>query len=80
MRDEYGNTPLHLAAHYTDADDSSLHAGDALEALLDAGANPMARNAAGQTPWDLARANEALRGSGGYWRLNELRFDDPVDR
>ena len=32
------------------------HAGDAIEALLVAGADPMARNVAGETPWDLAKA------------------------
>ena len=80
VRDEDDNTPLHIAARFADADDSSLHAGDALEALLNAGADPKARNAFGETPWDLARGNEALRRSNAYWRLNELRFDDPVGR
>ena len=28
-----------------------------------------ARNAAGETPWDLAQANEALQCTDGYWRL-----------
>ena len=51
--------------------------GPAIEALLDAGANAMARNAAGETPWDLAQANEALQGADGYWRLNDARFDAP---
>ena len=36
------------------------------------------RNAAGETPWDLARDNEALKGSDSYWRLNNARFDQPV--
>ena len=49
-----------------------------VEALLAAGANPMARNAAGETPWDLARDNEALKGSDGYLRLSDSRFEEPV--
>ena len=53
------------------------HAGDAIEALLDAGADAMTRNAAGRTPWDLAQENELLRNSDGYWRLNDARFDVP---
>ena len=83
-RDEDGNTPLHVAASYVGesvADgerEFRRHAGEAIEALLDAGANPTAPNGAGETPWDLARDNEALRGSDGYWRLNDARFDDPV--
>ena len=46
-------------------------------ACLDAGADPMAPNAAGETPWDLAKANKALKGSDAYWRLNEARFEAP---
>ena len=81
-RDGDGNTPLHLAANTTlsaNADRMYVRrAGEAIEALLDAGANPTARNAAGETPWDLANGNETLRGSDAYWRLNEARFDEPV--
>ena len=44
---------------------------------MDAGADPMTRNAAGETPWDLAQANKALKGSDAYWRLNEARFEAP---
>ena len=87
-RDADGNTPLHLAASYVNPSleylsDRSLlpedqhNAGDAINALLDAGANPTARNAAGETPWDRARANDALQQSDGYWRLNDARFEEP---
>ena len=77
-RDEDGNTPLHRAAAFGYVrGDNRVHAGPAIEALLDAEANAMARNAAGETPWDLAQANEALQGTDGYWRLNDARFDVP---
>ena len=54
-------------------------AGNQIQALLDAGADPTARNADGRTPWDLAEANEHLRLMGGdaYWRLNDARFNAP---
>ena len=48
-----------------------------IEALLEAGANPMAPNVGGKTPWDFAQDNEALKGSDAYWRLNEARFEVP---
>ena len=35
------------------------------------------RNADGKTPWDLAEANEDLKGSDAYWRLNDARFNAP---
>ena len=75
-RDQDGNTPLHHAAAASSFDDR--HAGDAIDVLLDAGAAVTMRNAADQTPWDLARENEALRGSDAFWRLNEARFSAPV--
>ena len=48
-------------------------------ALLDAGANPLASDDDGQTPWDVIQENEALRGSGVYWRMNEARFNEPQE-
>ena len=74
-QDEDGNTALHLAASYQNED---RHGGVAVAALLDAGADPTARNAAGQTPWELADENDVLRGSDGYWLLNDARFNTPA--
>ena len=83
VRDEGGNTPLHRAAAGPGGsrgsfvtERGSLHAGSAIDVLLDAGANATARNADDQTPWDLAQGNETLRGSNAYWRLNDARFGE----
>ena len=91
-RDADGNTPLHLASAWIHPDyqrrgsdwwsqsqyrDFEPHAGLAIEALLEAGANPAIRNVDGQTPWDLAEENEALNGTDAYWRLNDARFAAP---
>ena len=86
-RDADGNTPLHWASVWVHSDYPDLrsvygrdwvpHAGFAIEALLEAGANPAARNADGKIPWDLAEENEALNGSDAYWRLNDARFNAP---
>ena len=73
-QDEDGHTPLHWAAAFAYY---RVHAGRAIEALLDAGANAMARNAAGETSWDLAQANEALQGTDGYRQLNDAQLDAP---
>ena len=84
MRDEDGNTPLHLAGSYVNSSfregrhpETERNAGDAIDALLDAGADATVRNVAGETPWDRARDNEALQRSDGYWRLNDARFEEP---
>ena len=66
-RDEDGNTPLHSAAG------RNAHAG-VIEALLEARADPKAKNTGGTTPWDIAQLNDQLKGTKGYWALNEARF------
>ena len=66
-RDEDGGTPLHGAAqHGTSAN---------IQPLLDAGADAKAKNEAGKTPWDLAQENEKLKGTKGYWALNDAQYD-----
>ena len=73
-RDRDGNTPLHAAALWSDGE---RHAAESIAALLDLGANPVARNAQGRTPWDVAQNNEALNGTDAYWQLNDARFAAP---
>lgn len=45
-----------------------------IEALLDAGADPRAVTFDGDSVFDLAQQNEALRGTNAFWRLNDARF------
>ncbi len=47
----------------------------AIEALLDAGADPALRDEDGKVPFDYAKDNEALKGTEAYWRLNDGRFE-----
>lgn len=79
-RDRNGNTPLHSAAEWARDWSPEDHAGDSISALLDLGANPVARNGKGRTPWDLAEENEALKGTDAYWQLNDARFAAPGSR
>ena len=58
-RNRWGNTPLHIAADWTD--DIAI-----IEALLAAGADPRAENEDGNRPVDLAWD---IRGSPAWWRL-----------
>ena len=51
--------------------------GSTLDALLDAGADPMAEDDDSITPWNLAKENDELRGSDAYWGMNDARFADP---
>ena len=65
-RDEYGRTPLHWAAQYgTPA---------TIQPLLDAGADAKAKDKEGKTPWGLAQENEKLKGTKGYWALNDAQY------
>ena len=66
-RDDTEATPLHLAAEKTDVP-------AVVQVLLDAGADPAARDSQGKAPWDYAKTNPALKGAEVYWQLNEGRF------
>ena len=66
-RDEYGRTPLLIAAR-------SNENAEVVQLLLDAGADATATNENGENAWDLIQENEALEGSPAYWALNDLRF------
>jgi ankyrin repeat protein len=64
-----GNTPLHEAA------DCHIFCSEhVIPLLLSKGANLDAKNEGGKTAWDLAQKNTDLKGSGGYWALNDARF------
>ena len=66
-RNKYGGTSLHYAANYgTPAN---------VQALLDAGADAKAKNKDGKTPWDYAKENEKLKGTKGYWALNDAQYN-----
>ena len=58
-----GSTPLHLAAKGGTA--------EVVMPLLAAGASPGARDNDGKQPFEYARDNEELQGTGLYWVLRE---------
>ena len=66
-RDNNGGTPLHEAAMFGTS--------ESIQMLLKAGANAKAKNKNNETPWDLAQDNEILKGTKGYWALNDARFN-----
>ena len=66
-RYQYGSTPLHKAAGHGSA--------EGIKALLDAGADAKSKDNDGKTPWDLAQENEYLKGTKGYWALNDAQYN-----
>jgi len=66
-RNEYGRTPLHNAAWSGNP--------ATIQALLAAGADANAKDEVGKTPWDLAQDNKKLKGTKGYWALNDARYN-----
>ena len=66
-RDEDGRTPLHIAA--------LGRFPKVIQVLLDAGADAKTKNKNGKTPWDLAQENDKLKGTKGYWALNDAQYN-----
>lgn len=60
-------TSLHKAAAFSETP-------EVVKALLDAGANPKARDSEGRIPVELIPSDSPLRGTDIYWRLNEARY------
>ena len=69
-REEDGTTPLHRAAacFYTCKP-------GVIQALLGAGADAKVKNKEGKTPRDYAKNNEDLKGTKGYWALNDAQYN-----
>ena len=67
-RDEDGRMPLHNAAALSKTP-------SVVTALLDAGADPRAKNAAGEISWGLIPDDSNLKETDVYWRLNQARFE-----
>ena len=65
-RSKSGWTPLHSAAAYGEKS-------GVIELLLEAGADPKAKKDDGETVWDLAKHNDALKGTKGYWALKDAQ-------
>ena len=72
-RTDTGWTPLHSAALAGTVILSAKPAN--IQALLDAGADAKAKNKEGKTPWDFAQENDKLKGSKGYWALNDAQYN-----
>ena len=66
-RSEGGLTPLHAAAARGKA--------EAIEALLQAGADPKALTRNGELPFDLIKDIDQIKGTDAYWKLNDARFE-----
>ena len=67
-RDKEGRTPLHQAAAFNAESAVVL-------TLLDAGADPKAKNTDGKTVFDLIRENGKLKDTDAYWRMNDLQYE-----
>ena len=72
-RDKDGRTPLHHAAGCFWLFGGCKLGG--IQALLTAGADAKAKNKEGKTPWDLAQENDGLKGTKGYWALNDAQYN-----
>ena len=66
-RDKDGETPLHVASR---GDDSTT-----ILTLLAAGADAKSQDEKARSPWDYAKENEKLKGTKGYWALNDAQYN-----
>ena len=67
-RDINGNTALMIAAHFSKKS-------EIISALLAAGADARAVNVEKQTAFMIAGSNESIKGSEGYWELNNKHWE-----
>ena len=67
-RDDFGRTPLHLAAALNTTPEVLL-------VLLKLGADPKARDKDGKTPWDYIQTNEALKNTEAYRALKDAQYN-----
>ena len=72
-RKKDGRTPLHSAVECFSWE-SFCDVGR-IQVLLHAGADAKAKNKEGKTPWDLVQKNERLKGTKGYWALNDAQYN-----
>ncbi len=66
-RTKDGWTPLHEAALFGKP--------ATIQALIAAGADAKAEDLVSQTPWDYAQENEKVKGTKGYWALNDAQYN-----
>jgi len=62
-----GSSPLMIAAWYNSNP-------EVVATLLKAGADAKARDSEGNTALDYAQANEKLKGTDAYWKLNDAQY------
>ena len=67
MRDVNDRTPLHMASRGNDS--------TTILTLLAAGADAKAQDEKVRSPWDYAQENEKLKGTKGYWALNDAQYN-----
>ena len=63
----FGGTPLHFAARYGSP--------EVIQPLLGAGADAKAKDKQGKTAWNYAEDNKNLKGTKGYWALNDAQYN-----
>ena len=73
-------TPLHAAIYIFSEDPATEKITEEIvEELINAGANPLAQNTSGITPWDHYVSVSGEKRTNVYWLLNDARFNIPED-